>query len=214
MTRAAPRLLLVLVASLLLTACGATPREDAPVHRMLLAREVATTSPRASFLYMPASQFAAVDQAWTTRVDISGDQDLRPLVLEPGPAFQRAHPTWKVAADHSWYGKKTNGVCIGQDEVSVLHAYIAPTIWGNCQNADIQLLWLPIAHGAWLVVGDRNSMRPAVADFVDAVFDAAPANAAQLGLGPLTPTEVATSHAKFHAFVDAAHARGVIPMDG
>ncbi|MCW2925656.1 MAG: hypothetical protein JWM98_3060 [Thermoleophilia bacterium] len=150
------------------------------------------------------------------RIDVGGDEALRPFVLEAKAASERTTPRFAVTVDTSFYGSgKGWGLCLGSSEVAALGNRQG---WGTglegCEKTGIFLTSLPVAQGAWLVVGSRAAMRPEVEAYVDRSIDAAPAAARAAGVAPLAPAALARTRAQWKAFVARFRAAGTEPMVG
>lgn len=151
-------------------------------------------------------------EAWRTRIDVGGDKTLRAFATAPEAGFLRLRPDYSIRLDPSRFGTDFSGICLGEDELAISgkQSYIEIQ---HCRANNLNL-WVPIARGVWLVVGDRAAVRADVVDYVHQLFATAPAAAAQVGRRPLGDAALDRSRVRFDAFVADAHARGIQQVEG
>ncbi|MBC7459737.1 MAG: hypothetical protein H7287_00090, partial [Thermoleophilia bacterium] len=201
----------------LVAACGSQRVEPTrPNHKLLTVPTdaqgtaivaKAETAPIAPFVSAQLQSYGRQSslEAWRTRIDVGGDTSLRAFVTAPEAALLRMHPDVSIRIDPTRFGTDYAGICLGEDEL----AFSSEQSYLDIQHcrADNLTLWLPIAQGAWVAIGDRAVVRADVVDYVHQLFTAAPAAAARSGRAPLRPPALRPNRVRFHAFLAAAHAR-------
>lgn len=147
------------------------------------------------------------------RIDVGGDELLRPIVLTAKDAIEREHDGITVTVDESSYGDGIWGLCLGSSEAAALGDREG---WGieQCEKTGIRIVSLQVADRAWLAVGNRAAMRPEVARYVDLTLAAAPAAARAAGLPPLPSAQLARTRATWRQFLRDERAAGTTPIVG
>ncbi|MCW2972724.1 MAG: hypothetical protein JWN72_997 [Thermoleophilia bacterium] len=176
------------------------PKAEKPPRAPFVADQLETYRRRSSL------------EAWRTRIDVGGDKTLRAFATAPEAGFLRLRPDYSIRLDPSRFGTDFSGICLGEDELAISgkQSYIEIQ---HCRANNLNL-WVPIARGVWLVVGDRAAVRADVVDYVHQLFATAPAAAARVGRSPLGDAALDRSRTRFDAFVADAHARGIEQVEG